>query len=274
MAKNLLRSGFPLIVHNRSRPPIDVLLKEGATSASTPREVGLKSDLVLLSLPSTEAVHKVVLGEEGIVHGMERGGVIIDTSTIDPKSTCEISHELESSQIHLLDAPVSGGPEGAQRATLTFMVGGNETIFKSCCDIFSVLGKNVNYMGGIGTGQGTKLVNQLLVAAHTLATAEAIRFTAALNLDLEKVVKVIKASAGDSFIFERAAPIMISRNFGCGWQTYLLYKDLQLIENACSTLGLRLKLPTQASKILSMALNRDLGKVDAASIIQVLDDSD
>jgi 2-hydroxy-3-oxopropionate reductase len=271
MAKNLLRSGFPLTVYNRSQPPIDDLVKEGAASALTPKEVGSRSEIVFLSLPSTQAVHEVVLSEVGVGCGMKRGGVIIDTSTIDPQSTREISGELRELGLRFLDAPVSGGPEAAETATLTFMIGGDETTLNACRDVFDVLGRNLYHMGSNGAGQSTKLVNQLLVTTHTLATAEAMTFAAALNLDLAKVVRVIERSAGDSFVFRRTAPLMISQDFGHGWQNYLMHKDLQLILNIASAKHLRLFLPARAIRIFSRALKLGLGKVDSASIIRSLD---
>jgi len=270
MARNLLRAGFPLTVYSRSRPPVDELVREGAVSASSPKEVGSRAEIVILSLPSTEAVKEVVLNETGVARGMEHGGVIIDTSTIDPQSARNISDQLQERGIHFLDAPVSGGPEGAEKATLTFMVGGNEVVLNACLDVFNVLGRSVFHMGETGAGQGTKLVNQLLVTTNTVATAEAVKFATSLNLDLGKVLKVIEVSAGDSFVFQRAAPKMITQDFGSGWQTYLMHKDLGLIQETASRLQLQLSLPSYTIKVFSRAMELGLGKVDSASIIKAL----
>jgi 3-hydroxyisobutyrate dehydrogenase-like beta-hydroxyacid dehydrogenase len=270
MARNLIRSGFGVTVYNRSAPPVTELSREGAKVASSPSEVGMASDVVLLSLPSTDSVREVVLGAKGIVEGMKAPGVIIDTSTIDPEASRSIGKRLAEKGLRFLDAPVSGGPEGAAKATLTFMVGGPKDVFDECQEVFRTLGSNIFYMGESGSGQATKLVNQLLVTVHTLATAEGLKLGAGQGLDLEKVVEVIRTSAGDSFVFRRAGPAMISREFGSGWQTWVMNKDLGLILDSASQMNLELSLAKVTAQTFAKAVERGLGKTDSAAIITTI----
>lgn len=253
MARNLIQSGFNVTVYNRSSPSVTELSSEGAKVASSPSEVGMVSEVVLLSLPSTESVREVVFGSNGIAEGMKAPGIIIDTSTIDPQASRSISKRLAEKGLRFLDAPVSGGPEGATKATLTFMVGGPKDVFDECQDIFEALGHSIFYMGENGSGEATKLVNQLLVAVNTLVTAQALKLGADQGLDLEQVVDVIKTSAGDSFVFRRAAPAMISREFGSGWQTWLMNKDLGLILDAASEMDLQLSLAKVTAQTLVLS---------------------
>ncbi len=269
MAENLLRANFPLIVCNRSPKAVEELVKQGAESASSPKEVAMKCEIIILSLPSNEAVTQVILGDEGVVNGFSPGGIVADTSTIDPQLARQISSELQHRGIRFLDAPVSGGPEGAQNATLTFMIGGTRRDLDACKDILEVLGRNIFYMGESGAGQATKLVNQILVATHTVAAADAVRFATAMNLDTKTLEEVIKVSAGDSFVFRRAAPKMIGKDFGSGWQTSLMHKDLGIIMKTAETKHIPLALTPQTFEIFTEAMSLGLGKVDSAAIINL-----
>ncbi|MDA4131304.1 MAG: NAD(P)-dependent oxidoreductase, partial [Thaumarchaeota archaeon] len=238
MAFNLVKAGFPVIVYNRTKAAADDLVRNGAESASTPLDAGKRADVVVLSLPTPEIVKEIIFGESGVAGSLKEGKVIIDTSTIDPQSARDIEDTLKKKGILFLDAPVSGGPERAMDGTLTFMVGGDKKVFEDCDRIFRAMGKNIFYMGGSGSGQGTKLVNQILVSAHTAITAEAVQFGSELGLNMRDVIEVIKTSAGDSAMFRRTAPLMLSQEFKQGWQTYLIHKDLKLVQKTSSELRL------------------------------------
>ncbi len=271
MAENLLAAGYRLTVYSRRREPTADLVARGATRASSPCELASNCEAVILSLTTPEVVKKIILGADGLARGLPRRGVIIDTSTIDPVTARQISAELKRDGKYLLDAPVSGGPEGARGRTLTFMVGGERAVFRRCLPIFGDLGRNAFYMGGSGAGQSTKLVNQLLVSTNTLATAEAILYASSQGLDLDAVRRVIETSAGDSFVFRRAAPSMISRKFGKGWQVFNLYKDLGLILNTSAEISGALATPKDARRVFKEAVARGLSQVDSASIIELLE---
>jgi 3-hydroxyisobutyrate dehydrogenase-like beta-hydroxyacid dehydrogenase len=270
MARRLLQTERNLVVYNRSKGPLELLAKEGATPAASAREVGQKSDTVLLSLTDGNAVKQVIFGEEGLISGMRQGGIIVDTSTIGPVFAREIAELAGGEGINVLDAPVSGGPEGAAAGKLTFMIGGDFHAFHEIRDVFQILGENVFYMGGTGAGQATKLVNQILVGIHIVATCEALLFGQSQGLDLQKTVDVITKSAGDSFVFRRDAPQIMSKSFGGGFQTYIIHKDLRLALDLVSKKP-PFKLTDEARKLLEENLKLGNEKVDAVSAIKVLE---
>jgi 3-hydroxyisobutyrate dehydrogenase-like beta-hydroxyacid dehydrogenase len=272
MAENLLASGYDLTVYSRVEDSTAELVRRGARRAHSPSELASNCEVVLLSLSTPQVVREIILGREGLAGGLPRGATIVDTSTIDPDTERMIYAKLRLRGIHLLDSPVSGGPEGARARTLTFMVGGEERIFRRCVPILKDLGRNIFYMGRSGSGQATKLVNQLLVSAHTLATAEAVLYASFQRLDMDKVRRVIETSAGDSFVFRRASPSMISHQFGRGWQVFNLYKDLGLIAKTSSGIRRSLATPKRARAIFKEALQMGLGKTDSASIIRILEE--
>ena len=152
------------------------------------------------------------------------------------------------------------------------MVGGKRETFEKCSEIFRVLGKNIFYMGDSGSGSAAKLVNQLLVASNSLASAEAMQLATALGLDSRKIIDVISTSAGDSFAFRRASKKIADKEFGEGWQTYLLEKDLRLLLKTSSDLGLPSISARTSLDVFSKAVKEGLGKVDSASVIKVLDE--
>jgi len=268
MARRLLRESN-LVVYNRSKGPLDLLAKEGAEPAASPKEVGEKAEIVLLSLADGNAVKEVIFGQDGLMSGMQGRGVIVDTSTIGPTSAREIAERAHNEGVRVLDAPVSGGPEKAAAEKLTFMVGGDLPAFEEVRDVFRTLGEYVFYMGGPGSGQATKLVNQILVGIHIVATCEALLFAKSQGLDLQKASNVITKSAGDSFIFRRDAGQIISNSFGNGFQTYLIHKDLGLVLDLASKLSL--KLTDSARDLLAESLKLGNERIDAVSVVKVLE---
>ncbi len=272
MGRNLLKAGYALTVYARNKTALEPLISLGAKSADTPGQVFDEAEAVLLALPAPKDVIEIIFGKSGLVskNNTPKGRSIIDTSTLDPKSSREIAARLEAKEVDYLDAPVSGGPEGAANASLTFMVGGRREVFERCIDIFNALGKNTFYMGGSGSGTGAKLVNQLLVSSNTLATAEAMQLSFALGLDSKQIVDVIKTSAGDSFVFRRIAPKIAAEDFEGGWLTYLLEKDLKLllqtqIDLSLPSVSVRASLP-----VYSEAVRSGLGRMDNSNLIKQL----
>ncbi len=272
MGQNLLKAGFALTVYARNKTAVKPLLDLGAVLVDSPKQVIDNSDVVILALPAPKDVKEVAFGLGGLAASENRKGkTVIDTSTIYPKSAREIAEKLETNGINYLDSPVSGGPEGAANATLTFMVGGKGDVFQKCDSVFKAVGKNVFFMGPSGSGSGAKLVNQLLVSSNTLAAAEAMQLSLALGLDSRQIVDVIKTSAGDSFAFRRVAPKIASHNFGEGWQTWLLEKDLKLLIETEADQGLPGISVKSALGVFSESVKSGQGSVDSSSVINVLD---
>ncbi len=271
MGKNLLRVGYDLKIYARRVEALHPLLELGAKSVESPEFVSKNSEIIVLSLPAPQDVIEIIFGNHGLASGLSDGKTVIDTSTIDPKSSREIAHRLKEIGVNYLDSPVSGGPEGATRASLTFMVGGRKVTFEKSNEIFRVLGKNIFYMGESGSGSAAKLVNQLLVSSNTLASAEAMQLAKALGLDSRQIIEVISTSAGDSFAFRRVSKKIAEREFGEGWQTYLLEKDLRLLLKTSSDLGLPSISVRTSLEVFSKAVAEGLGKVDTSSVIKILD---
>jgi 3-hydroxyisobutyrate dehydrogenase-like beta-hydroxyacid dehydrogenase len=271
IARRLLQVGYVLNIYDKIRRPMDALEREGALPMHSPRELGASSDLILLSLPDGEAAKNVISGEDGVLSGTRKGAIILDTSTTGPSCAKEMFELVQKRGASFLEAPVSGGPEKAATGTLSIMVGGDREVLDESMMILKALGKDIFYMGGPGTGQATKLVNQILVALNYVASCEALLFAASQGLDLKLIRSVIEASAGDSAMFRRAAPQIVSGSYGQGIQTYLIHKDLGLVFNANSERRVPLLMSSFARELFAVNINLGNADVDAASVMQVFE---
>ena len=228
MARRLLRAGYRLVVHNRSRRPVDELVAEGAEAAWSPREVAEKTDVVITMLPDSPEVEMVLIGVKGVIEGAERGLIVVDMSTISPIATKSIAEKLEKRGIEMLDAPVSGGTAGAEAGTLSIMVGGKREIFEEVKPILQVLGKKITYMGGHGAGQATKICNQVAISGALLGVAEALLLASSYGLDPRKVIDVLSGGAANSWQLTNLGPKMIERDFEPGFKIAHFRKDLRI----------------------------------------------
>lgn len=231
MAKNLLKAGHELVVHNRSFPPVEEMVKLGAASAPSPADVGRECEVVILSLPTGDAVREVVLGRKGVVQGLSPRGIVIDTSTIDPEMAVCVADELKARQCYFLDAPVSGGPEGAEAGTLSMMIGGERSAFESCKDVLEKMGKSVFYLGDSGSGQKMKLINQALCSSYFIVVADAFRLSKKMNVQEEDMLRVISRSWGDSPVFRHFLAVVGSGQYDDGARIGLYRKDLSIISS-------------------------------------------
>jgi 2-hydroxy-3-oxopropionate reductase len=195
MARNMMKAGFPLVVHNRSRKIVDELVSEGAKAAFSPREVAEQVDVVFTNLPDSPDVELVVLGKDGISEGAHDGLIYIDNSTIKPETARKIAEELARVNVAALDAPVSGGQIGAVQGTLVFMVGGPQDAFDKCIPLFQSMGKSWLLVGDSGAGQIAKAANQIMVAAQMAAMGELMVFAQKCGVDPFKVTEAIKGGA-------------------------------------------------------------------------------
>ena len=240
MAKNLLAAGYPLLVLNRSRGPVEELLALGAAAGTTPREVASRSDVVITMLPDSPDVEAVALGDDGIAAGAKHGALWIDMSTIAPATTKHVAERLAAEGVESLDAPVSGGEKGAIDATLSIMAGGSDTAFARAKPIFDVLGKNVVHVGELGAGQVTKACNQIVVGVTIEAVAEALALAEASGVDPRKVRAALLGGFAQSKILEVHGQRMIDRAFNPGFKSKLHRKDMSIAANAGDEHGLDL----------------------------------
>ena len=240
MARNLLKSGHPLIVHSRSRAPVDELVGAGAADGKSPRGVAQQSDIVITMLPDSPDVQQVVLGRDGVLEGIRPGSVLVDMSTISPLVTQEIANAVTAKGAQMLDAPVSGGEKGAIEATLSIMAGGPEPVFTRVRPVFETLGKNVVHIGGAGAGQVTKACNQIVVALTIQAVSEALVLAAKAGVDPAKVRQALLGGFAQSRILDVHGQRMLERNFKPGFRVRLHQKDLSIALSTGKALGVPL----------------------------------
>ena len=274
MAQNLLRAGFPLVVHNRSRANVDVMAASGALAASSPAEVARSTDIVLACLPDVAAVEQVFLGEDGVISAARHGQLLVDHSTVGPTTSQQIAKLASERGAAFLDAPISGGVERAADATLTIMVGGDRQAHETVLPVMEAMATKVSYVGASGAGSVVKLVNQLMVGIHSLAAAEALVLGAKGGADPEMLVEIIQTSWGQSFMMERNGPTIIDRNFsGDRAQVRTILKDLNLIQNFARTVGAPIVAGDQAAQVFQEANDKGLAGDDLTAIVKLLEEA-
>ncbi len=250
MSKNLLSAGYPLVVYTRTKSKIEEMEKLGAKGAASPKDVASESDVVITMLPDSPEVEEVILGENGVIEGIRPETVVIDMSSIDPVVTRKVGAELAQKGANMLDAPVSGGESGAIKGELAIMVGGDKEVFERCLPIFQAMGRAITYMGGLGSGQTTKLVNQIIVGINIAALSEAFAFGAKAGLSAEDMHRAISGGMAGSRVMEMMVPRFVKRDFKPGFKLDLHIKDLKNAINA----GMTLKSPLPLASFVEQAM--------------------
>lgn len=241
MALNLRKAGFSLVVHSRSRGPVEELVAAGATDAGSPKTVAQQSDIVITMLPDSPQVREVVLGPNGVIEGVRRGQVFIDMSTISPLVTHEVAEALSPKGVSALDAPVSGGQKGAIDATLSIMVGGPRTVFDHVMPVFQAMGKNIVHIGEEpGAGQVAKACNQIVVGNTIMAVAEALTLARKAGVNVAKVREALLGGFAQSRILDLHGQRILDRNFAPGFRVRLHQKDLGIALAAGKAYGVPL----------------------------------
>lgn len=238
MARNLLRAGYPVTVYNRTRSRAEALAPEGARVADTPAACAQGQDIIISIVTDSPDVEAVLLGPSGAADGASRGAVIIDMSTISPDVTRDLHARLAARGLSLLDAPVSGGDIGAQKGTLTIMVGGDAPVFEEVKAVFEPMGKRITYMGPTGSGQATKACNQILCALNMLGVSEALALAKRSGLDLQKMHQVVTGGAANSWALENLGKRIIENDFAPGFMVKLIQKDLNIVLGAARALNI------------------------------------
>src|SRR6266852_7321083 len=271
MARHLLSAGFPLTVFNRSQPAIDELEREGAQAASSPRAVAEQSDIVITMLPDGPDVEAVVEGPGGLLAGAREGMLLIDMSTISPITTRYLASVLEPHGVRALDAPVSGGEEGAKSATLSIMVGGSEEDFQRAQPLFSVLGKTITYCGPGGSGQIVKACNQVLVALIIEAISEALVLGAKAGVAPDIILKVLSGGLAQNRFLDLRGSSMIQHSFEPGGKAAFHLKDLKIAKQVAQECSVVLPMGTLVEQLFTALVASGKGDLDHSALLTVIE---
>jgi len=268
MAKNLMKAGFEVVVHNRSRKAVDELVALGAKAAKSPKEVAERSDVVITMLPDTPDVEKVLLGEGGIIEGTHKDLIYVDMSTISPKSSVQMARLLGEKGVAMLDAPVSGGQKGAVDGTLSIMVGGEADTFEKCMPVFRAMGKTITLVGPNGAGETVKLCNQVICAMNIISMCEGMRLCKKAGVDVGKMVEVVSGGLGASNILTNLAPKILKGDMAPGFKLKLQQKDIRLAMQMAEELKLPLPASGLAHQIFRIAEAQGLGENGTQALIK------
>jgi 3-hydroxyisobutyrate dehydrogenase len=271
MARNLLKKGFDLTVWNRTPSKMDDIVQEGAKAANSPADLAAQCEVVILCVSDTPDVEAVLLGENGVIHGVQEGTLVVDCSTISPIKTKDFADRLAKKGVHMLDAPISGGSEGAANGTLSIMVGGDADQVERAMPFLEAMGKTITHVGGNGAGQMVKLVNQILVVGGMLSLGEAFLFAQAGGLDLEKTLQAVAGGAAGSWALSNRGPQIIERDWRPGFMIDLQQKDVRLILDAADELGVPVMACSLAFHLYRTLQKRDCGEEGNHALIKALE---
>jgi 2-hydroxy-3-oxopropionate reductase len=272
MARNLLKAGYPLVVHNRSKPAVEDLTRSGARDGGSPKAVAGQVDVLITMLPNSPDVEQVALGPDGIIEGARSGLIYLDMSTISPIVSQKVNKALSGRGVRMLDAPVSGGEKGAIEAALSIMVGGDEAAFDSVLPIFQAMGKTITHLGPLGSGGFTKLANQIIVAINLTALGEALTLAKKAGLDRELTLKALGGGLAGSRCLDQKTPNYLSNTYNPGFKIDLHYKDLGLIMESARALNAPLPATALVQELFSALRARGRGGLDHSAVITLLED--
>ncbi|MCC6568235.1 MAG: NAD-binding protein [Anaerolineales bacterium] len=271
IARNILKAGFPVVAHNRSRAAVDELVAEGATAASSPSEVASQADVVFTNLPDSPDVEQVVLGENGIITGARAGLIYVDNSTIKPASARMIAETLKEKNVFALDAPVSGGDIGARNATLTIMVGGDASALERVMPVLRAMGKTVTHVGDAGAGQVAKAANQIMVAAQMVAMGELLVFAKKAGVDPRKVVDAIKGGAAQCWTLDVKPPRLFDGNRNPGFKSRMQLKDLRIVMETAKEYDIPISSTIENTKLFQQMIDAGMGELDNSAVVGVIE---
>lgn len=272
IARNILKAGFPVMVHNRSRAAVDELVADGATVAASPKEMAEQVDILFTNLPDSPDVESVALGEEdGVITGAHPGLIFIDNSTIKPASARFIAEQLKKKGVLALDAPVSGGDIGAKNGTLTIMVGGETQALEKALPVFQAMGKTITHVGEAGAGQVAKAANQIMVAAQMVAMGELLVFSKKAGVDPQKVVEAIKAGAAQCWTLDVKPPRLFDGNRNPGFKAHMQLKDLNIVLDTAREYGIPISATNENTKLFSSMVEQGMGNLDNSAVVGVIE---
>ena len=271
MARNIMKAGYPLVVHNRSRKSVRELVAEGAIEAHSPAEVAGQVDVVFTNLPDSPDVELVALGEQGIIEGGRPGLIFVDNSTIKPATTRSVGEKLAEKGITMLDAPVSGGDVGALNGTLTIMVGGPEEALVKVMPVLEAMGKSITHVGGLGDGQIAKAANQIMVAAQMVAMGELLILAQKAGADPEKVVEAIRGGAAGCWTLNNKPQRLFAGNRQPGFKAYMQAKDLGIVMDTAREYGIPLPAAAVHTQLFNAMLEMGMRDLDNSAVLGVIE---
>ena len=270
-ANNLLNAGYPLWVYARRPEQMQLLVQAGAQACNTPQALTKHCDLIFINVSDTADVLEVILGEVGIIHGAQPGCTVIDMSTISPSVTRQIATALAQKNINMLDAPVSGGSQGAIDGTLSIMVGGKEKVFQQALPVLQVMGKNIVYIGDHGAGQVSKACNQVVITQTLVAVAEAFELAVASGVDPAKVRQALLGGSASSRVLEVHGQRMLIHNFKPGFKASLHQKDLRIVQQFADELAVELPGTKMAAAYINALVEAGIGEEDSSAIVTLFE---
>ncbi|MBM4408106.1 MAG: NAD(P)-dependent oxidoreductase [Chloroflexi bacterium] len=270
MAANVARAGFPLTVWNRTPGRAGPAVDLGATEVKTPRELAAASDVIVICVSDTPDVEAALFGPDGVAAGARPGSFVIDCSTISPSASRGFAERLRAQGVGFVDAPVSGGSEGAQKATLTIFVGGSEADFERSKAVLGAMGKTINRMGPVGAGQAAKAVNQVILAGAYLGVAEGIVLGIKAGLDPEQLVQALSGGAARSWVLENRSGRMIANDYPLGFKTSLHLKDLNIALELARQVGAALPIAAIVSQIETGLVAQGHADEDMSSVARTI----
>ena len=270
MAANLARAGFPLTVWNRTPGRAAAVVELGASEAATPAELAAAVDVVVVCLSDTPDVEAVLFGPGGLAAGVRAGSLIVDCSTISPGASEGFAARLAAGGVGFVDAPVSGGSEGALQGTLTIMVGGTEADVERARPILAAMGRTITHMGPVGAGQATKAVNQVILCGAYLGVAEGIVLALKAGLDVEKVVAALSGGAAQSWVLANRSGRMIADDYPLGFKISLHRKDLAIALELARRVGASLPVTALAAEIENGLVAKGHGDDDISALARAI----
>jgi 2-hydroxy-3-oxopropionate reductase len=271
IARNILKAGFPLVVHNRSQGAVQELVAEGALAADSPAAVAAQVDILFTNLPDSPDVEQVLLGAGGVAGSARQGLICVDNSTIKPATARRIAAALAAQGVACLDAPVSGGDIGARNGTLTIMVGGPAEALEAVRPVLQATGKSITHVGEAGAGQIAKAANQIMVAAQMVAMGELLVFARKAGADPRKVVEAIKGGAAQCWTLDVKPPRLFDGNRTPGFKAHMQAKDLNIVLETAREYGIPLPSAAVDAQLFNAMLAMDMGELDNSAVLGVLE---
>jgi 3-hydroxyisobutyrate dehydrogenase len=266
MAANIARAGFPLTVWNRTPGRAGSLLELGATESATPGELAARVDVVVTCVPDTPDVEGVLFGTDGVAQGIQTGSLVIDCSTISPSATRDFAARLRELDADLVDAPVSGGSEGAKQGTLTIFVGGESASVDRATPVLGAMGRTITHLGPSGAGQAAKAVNQVILAGTYLGVAEGLVLALKEGLDPDALVGALSGGAARSWVLENRSGRMVQNDYPLGFRLALHRKDLRIALEMARERGAELPVAALAAALEDELLAQGHGDDDMSAL--------